>query len=249
MKFRFALALPAAIVATALLAPGMSAQGRGGARAGGGGGGGARGMRSGGRAGEREALGGPFRRGYYNGYGNYGYWYPPYLFPDDEYDYPPYGPPPQDAPPPPAQNVTAQPVQSPAPPTIPVEPLLLEIRDGQWVRVPTGSQMAIAPSGSGDSAPVANSHPGITEPAEQAPPVPELPPALIVFRDGRTEEVAKYMIQGGDLYTSGDYWNTGTWTRKIPLADLDIPSTLKLNKARGTKFNLPSGPSEVVIRF
>ena len=238
----------AGVVTAALLAPSAPAQGRGGAR-GGGGGGGARGMRSGTRFEGRDGFGGSFRRGFYNGYGNYGYWYPPYLFADDEYDYAPDGPPPQDATPAPIQIVNVPPVQPPAPPAPPVEPLLLEIRDGQWVRVPTGSQMAIPQSGSADPAPVANSRSAITERAEQAPPPPELPPALIVFRDGHTEQVAKYMIQGADLYTSADYWNTGTWNRKIPLADLDIPSTLKLNKARGTKFSLPSGPSEVVIRF
>lgn len=63
------------------------------------------------------------------------------------------------------------------------------------------------------------------------------------------EEVQKYMIQGGVLYTTSDYWTTGSWTRKIPLAELDIPASLKLNKERGTKFNLPSAPNEVVIRF
>jgi hypothetical protein len=57
------------------------------------------------------------------------------------------------------------------------------------------------------------------------------------------------MIQGDILYTNTDRWTTGSWTQKIPLADLDIPASLKLNKDRGTKFNLPSGPNEVMIRF
>jgi hypothetical protein len=63
------------------------------------------------------------------------------------------------------------------------------------------------------------------------------------------EEVDKYMIQGDALYTSADYWTTGSWTKKIPLAELDLPASLKLNKERGAKFNLPSAPNEVVIRF
>lgn len=242
MKFRFALILTSGIVAAALLAPSAPAQGRGGTH----GGGGARGTRGGGRPGEKGVLSGPLRRGHNNGYGNYGYWYPPYLFPDDEYDYEQDGPPPQETNPAPVQIVTAPAAKAPA---TSIEPLVLESRDGQWVRLPTGNQIAVPQSGRADSAPVVNSHSGIIESAEQAPPAPELPPALIVFRDGHTEEVAKYMIQGADLYTSADYWNSGTWSRKIPLADLDLPSTLKLNKARGTKFSLPSGPSEVVIRF
>jgi len=30
---------------------------------------------------------------------------------------------------------------------------------------------------------------------------------------------------------------------------LDIPATLKLNEERGGKFNLPSAPNQVVVRF
>ncbi len=63
------------------------------------------------------------------------------------------------------------------------------------------------------------------------------------------EELGKYMIQGVVLLTTADYWSTGSWTRKIPLAELDIPASLKLNRERGSKFNLPSGPNEVVVRF
>jgi hypothetical protein len=86
--------------------------------------------------------------------------------------------------------------------------------------------------------------------AEPVAPSPaQLPPAVLVFRDGHMEEVGKYMIQGGVLYATSDYWNTGSWTRKIPLKQLDIPASLKLNQSLGTKFNLPSGPNEVMVRF
>ena len=57
------------------------------------------------------------------------------------------------------------------------------------------------------------------------------------------------MIQGSDLYVTSSYSTTGSWIKKIPLADLNIPACLKINKDRGTKFNLPSGPNEVVVRF
>ena len=63
------------------------------------------------------------------------------------------------------------------------------------------------------------------------------------------EELGKYMIQGDSLYTNSDYWQSGSWTRRIPLKQLDIPASLKLNQSLGTKFNLPSGPSEVMVRF
>ena len=50
------------------------------------------------------------------------------------------------------------------------------------------------------------------------------------------------------IYTKGDYWSSGNWTRKIQIADLDLPATLKQNQDRGVKFELPSGPDEVMIR-
>jgi hypothetical protein len=57
------------------------------------------------------------------------------------------------------------------------------------------------------------------------------------------------MIQGDLIYVSMDYWSSGSWTRQIPIAELDVPATLKLNRERGGKFSLPSGPSEIMIRF
>jgi hypothetical protein len=191
------------------------------------------------------------RRQFLNDYG-----FLPLFFPWDYYDYD-YGPVPLEAPPenqqPQIVALQAGPVPPPsAPPTTavsPSAPLLLENQGGQWVRVPTGSEIPLAaPPAKPESASEANAHAGYVE-LPAAAPLPPLPPAVIVYRDGHTEEVAKYMIQGNDLYTTSDYYSTGSWTRKIPLADLDIPASLKLNKERGTKFNLPSGPNEVVIRF
>jgi hypothetical protein len=82
-----------------------------------------------------------------------------------------------------------------------------------------------------------------------APPATrELPPAVLVFRDGRTEEVSDYTIMSGTIYSKADYWSSGSWTRKIQIADLDVPATLKQNQERGLSFVLPSGPNEVVMR-
>jgi hypothetical protein len=75
-----------------------------------------------------------------------------------------------------------------------------------------------------------------------------LPSAVLVFRDGHKEEIGKYVIVSGTIYTSSDYWNSGSWTRKVQIADLDVPATLKLNQERGAKFALPSGPNEVMMR-
>jgi hypothetical protein len=137
----------------------------------------------------------------------------------------------------------------PAPAAMPAESLLLEYRDGQWVRIATGNQMAILQSGKPDVAQASSPQPVRSSPTAAVAPQPELPHAIVVFRDGHMEEVGKYMIQGDTLFTNTDYWSTGSWTRKIPLSELDLPASLKLNKERGSKFNLPSGPNEVVVRF
>jgi hypothetical protein len=151
----------------------------------------------------------------------------------------------------PAQVVVVQPAPPAAPAARTVEPLLLENRDGQWVRVPTGSQMAIPQAAKVDSsqASASSKPPGIVELPEVATPLPQLPPAIIVFRDGHREEVNKYMIQGDILYATMNYWSSGSWTRKIFLADVDISASMKVNQERGTKFNLPSAPNEIVVRF
>ena len=71
---------------------------------------------------------------------------------------------------------------------------------------------------------------------------------MLVFRDGHQEQAAKYTIVAGTIYLKGDYWTTGSWTRSIPVAELNIAATLQLNQQRGVKFTLPSRPSEVIVR-
>ena len=237
MTTRFTCALSIAILGVALLAPSAHAQGRG--------------MRASGAATRARSSFGPdgaggfVRTGQRRLLNNSGYFLPPYYFYDDEFDDglgAPEGSP--------VQLIVSNPSPPVAPPARPVEPLLIENRGGQWVRVPTGNQLQAA---SESTKPVpaqsASLQPGITGPAGETLSLPELPPARIVFRDGHTEDVQKYVIEGDVLYTTTDHWTTGSWTRKIPLAELDIPASLKVNKERGAKFNLPSAPNEVVIRF
>jgi hypothetical protein len=71
---------------------------------------------------------------------------------------------------------------------------------------------------------------------------------VLVFRDGRVEEIGKYIIIGATIYTGTDSWSNSWWTRKVQIVELDVPTTLELNQERGTKFSLPSGPNEVMIR-
>jgi hypothetical protein len=170
--------------------------------------------------------------------------YPDY-YPDSDLD---YSPPAQEEPPMQARMV--QPYQAPTPPPAPGDTLILENHNGQWVRIPTGGElMNAAKSAASDTGPSSSAQTANPETTQTEPPRPALPPAVLVFLDGHTEEVQKYMIRGADLYATANYSTTGSWTKTIPLSDLDIPTSLKVNKDRGAKFNLPSGPNEVVVRF
>ena len=119
---------------------------------------------------------------------------------------------------------------APASPTVapkPPESLVMELRGDHWVRLTSSS----------------------TEFYEKSVnPSPALPPAILVFRDGHQEEAAKYTIVGKTISIKSDYWTSGSWTRTVPIADLDLPATLKANQARGANFRLPSRPSEVIMR-
>jgi hypothetical protein len=73
-------------------------------------------------------------------------------------------------------------------------------------------------------------------PAQAAPASApeEQEPTVLVFRDGRQLEVHNYAIVGQTLW---DLSSKGT--QKIPLAELDLDATRKLNDERGTDFVLP----------
>jgi hypothetical protein len=69
--------------------------------------------------------------------------------------------------------------------------------------------------------------------AEQAPE-PDEPATLLVFKDGRQLEIGNYAIVGDTLYSVADQRSY-----KIPLAQLDVPATIKANEDRGIEFHLP----------
>jgi len=126
----------------------------------------------------------------------------------------------------------------------PPESLVLELNGDHWVRLTNYGQSQTGGQFS-QPEPEPSATPRRTPAAE--PPSP-LPPAVLVFRDGHKEEIGKYTIVGKTISTSADYWCSGSWTRKVQIAELDVPATLKLNQDRGAKFSLPSGPNEVMIR-
>ena len=131
----------------------------------------------------------------------------------------------------PAPTVAAEPTE-PAKP----EPLLIEWRGERYVRVTNSNaqQADYAEPGGARRMPEISQH--------------EAPPAVLVFRGGRREETAGYTITNGTMYVNADYSTTGSWTRRVRLADLDLPATLAANRERGVRFMLPAGPNEVVTR-
>ena len=189
----------------------------------------------------RGVFGRGFHSGHHGGFGRTGGvlypFYPGYY----DYGYDDYAPPPAAGP----QVVVMQPAaapQPPSPPTPPAEPVLIEWQGNRFVR------MTLAEKNS-SNAPLdyAESAKGNVI-ASNSPAVRELPPAVLVFRDGRQQEINSYTIMNGTIFTRSDYWTTGAWNQKIQIVDLDVPATLRQNQARGLNFNLPSSANEVIVR-
>jgi len=63
----------------------------------------------------------------------------------------------------------------------------------------------------------------------------DLPPTLLVFKDGRQLEVQNYAIVGDTLYDM-----TPGHRRRIPLSDLDLQATAQQNEDRGIDFRVPT---------
>ncbi len=72
-----------------------------------------------------------------------------------------------------------------------------------------------------------------TESAQQA--VAEQPSTVLIFKDGHQDEVANYAIVGATLYELND-----GRSKKVQLADLDLPATVKENDDRGIEFQVPA---------
>jgi hypothetical protein len=166
---------------------------------------------------------------FYPGYGPYFY--------DPEYDYDEGGPEPA----PPAPRTSAP---APQPETHKAaDSVVMELRGDRWVRL-----TSTGPVEQTARQPVTEISGAVLPAFDPAPAALPLPAAILVFRDGHREEATRYTIVGNAIYLKGDYYATGSWTRRVLTADLDIPATLKLNTERATKFSLPSRPSEVILR-
>jgi hypothetical protein len=149
-------------------------------------------------------------RGYGYGRGSgYGYSYAvPYYIPIDGYGY----------------DYVGGPDVYSGPPVAPNDPMMHMVVEQPPARYPNGEP---------DAAP---------GPPDYLPPAPQPPaehdakpnePSVLVFRDGRRQEVSNYAIMGQTVYVFD------ARTQKIALADLDIPATVKANDDRGLEFSIP----------
>ena len=241
------IALSLAVLGATLIAGSAQAQRGGHASAPAGRGGAAMARDHGGRGGrEGRGRGHGHNRGW--GYGGYG----PYFYSDlgyaSDFGYEPDYEPMQETPTP--QVVLGEPYQAatpPAPPKPAGGPELLELQDGQLVRIAPDGQPQTAGQSYRPEAQKTAARSARGRPTEAATPSSEAPNAILVFRDGHKEEIGKYCIMGATIRITTDYWSTGSWTRTVKISDLDVAATLKLNQERGTNFRLPTGPHEVMI--
>jgi hypothetical protein len=125
--------------------------------------------------------------------------------------------------------------------TTPTQPLMIERQNGRYVRI-SGT------AANGEPLPIESTHAPLNNPNPTTAQTAPLPPALLIFRDGHTEEVRDYAIANGILYAQGNYYTDGYWNKKINLATLNLPETLQANNERRIKFVLPSSPNEVITR-
>ena len=126
------------------------------------------------------------------------------------------------------------------------EPLLIEWQGDRYVRFGSDGQNDRADAEPVESATMRSAQ--ILGGSAPSPVAHELPPAVLIFRDGHQEQVEDYVIASGILYARGNYWQSGSWRKDIQLSALDIPATLRANQDHGVKFVLPAGPNEVVTR-
>lgn len=155
--------------------------------------------------------------------------------------------------PPASPVVIIQPAAAAAPAEPKPEPLMIEWQGDRYVRFSGQPESATKASSALDyseapSPATALNKPAFHSSAETQPSSVNLPPVVLVYRDGHREQVSDYVIANGNLYARGDYWHDGFWNKTVQLSALDLPSTLRANSESGVKFVLPSGPNEVVTR-
>ena len=96
---------------------------------------------------------------------------------------------------------------------------------------PETPDSSIRPARHGDSAPMAEAEENNEEDSAAIQPL-----TVLVFKDTHQSGVLNYAIVGDTLFD----FDEGR-ARRIPLAELDLPATLKANDDRGVDFQIPAG--------
>jgi len=131
----------------------------------------------------------------------------------------------------------------------PIVPVMIELQGDRYVRRTSGEVSNSQSGAQGVTASATNPVSSKANATSFASPTPVDEPATVfVFRDGHREESSDYSIISGVIYSRGDYWTSGSWSKKILLADLDVPATMRANRDRGIRFRLPSAANEVITR-
>ena len=150
-----------------------------------------------------------------------------------------------------SSGYAAQPKNNREPP--PAQPLMIELQNGRYTRLSStaanGEPLLPEPNHVQPAKPARlnSSHIAASNSITQASAL-DLPPALLVFRDGHTEEVRDYAIADGFLYARGDYYADGYWNKKIAISTLNVRQTIEANAKHSIKFALPTSPNEVITR-
>jgi hypothetical protein len=135
------------------------------------------------------------------------------------------------------------------------QPLMIELQNGRYVRVRSPGDDSEAKDAEAKNGAVRDGNireltlaPQNARSPAASSPAPDLLPAVIVFRDGHSEEVRDYTIADGILYARGDYYTQGYWNKKIALSTLNLAQTIQANTSRNVRFVLPTSPNEVITR-
>jgi hypothetical protein len=215
------------LIAAALLSAASTAQLRGGFRGSGRGG-----------HGFGAPLGGHHRDGFARGYfaGDTAFFYDDYPF--------------ASAMPEPSQFVVTQSPSAVEEKPIRAASLLIELQGNRYVRY-GGMARSGEADGSVREIAATGTTPGSTAGTTHVAP-PNLPPTVLVYRDGHRESVVDYAIVGRIMYahSSGGASDIDTsyGMKNIQLSALDIPATMRANRENGLNFALPSAPNEIVTR-
>jgi len=129
----------------------------------------------------------------------------------------------------------------------PAQPLMIELQGDRYVQT-SGDTAVAGPSLGRAASQTIDRIPA--QPSPRRATTDSAPPralTVLVFRDGRQQEISAYTIADGVLYASADFYTSGVWSLKIPVSTLNLVDTETANRTRGLQFRVPAAQNEVVV--